>query len=210
MAAATAIPLQNRVTCPHCWQVFPPEKALWVASHPDLLGDPRLGRDQSQRFLPTRFTVDGAAMDSRGFPCHQLACPNCHLAIPRAMFEMRPLFLSIFGAPASGKSYFLASMTWQLRKVMPTCFALDFGDADPLSNHRLHEYEQLQFLNPDPDALVAIEKTETHGDLYDTVLFGDQAISFPRPFLFKVSPLPQHPNFATAASIDQGSRYTPA
>ena len=136
-----AIPLRNRVTCPHCWNVFPPEQALWIAQHPDLIGDPRLGDQQQQRFLPTRFTVDGAAIDSRGFACHGLACPRCHLAVPRPLFETEPLFLSILGAPACGKSYFLASMTWQLRKVLPKNFSLAFGDADPVSNDRLHGYE---------------------------------------------------------------------
>ena len=54
-------------------------------------------------------------------------------------------------------------------------------------NHRLHEYESQQFLNPDPDALVLIEKTETHGDPYDTVLYGDQAINYLRPFVFTLA-----------------------
>ena len=116
----------------------------------------------------------------RGFACHALACPNCHLPIPRPLLEMEPMFLSILGAPASGKSYFLAAMTWKLRQTLPKHFALAFGDADPISNHRLHEYEEMQFLNPDPDALVAIEKTATQGDMYDSVLFGEQAISFHR------------------------------
>jgi hypothetical protein len=35
------------------------------------------------------------------------------------MLEMEPLFLSILGAPASGKSYFLTAMTWQLRQALP-------------------------------------------------------------------------------------------
>src|SRR5437763_742231 len=157
--ASISIPLRNRVTCPHCWHVFAPENALWVAQHPDLVGDPRLGADQPQRFLPTRFTVEGAALDSRGFACHGLACPHCHLSVPRAMFEMEPVFLSVLGAPASGKSYFLASMTWMLRSTLPKHFGLAFGDADPVSNNRLQEYEELQFLNPNQDALVAIEKT---------------------------------------------------
>ena len=58
----------------------------------------------------------------------------------------------------------------------------------------LHEYEELQFLNPNPNALVAIQKTETQGDLYDTVLFGDQTINYPRPFMFTLQPAAQHPN----------------
>src|SRR4051812_13981506 len=200
-AIRASIQLRNRVTCPHCWNIFPPEQALWIAQHPDLVGEPRLGDDQHQRFMPTRFTVDGAALDSRGFACHGLACPRCHLAVPRSLFETEPLFLSILGAPSCGKSYFLASMTWQLRKVLPKNFSLAFGDADPVSNDRLHGYEGLQFLNPDQDALVAIEKTETQGDLYDTVLFADQAVSYPRPFLFTVQPRDIHPNYQKFSRI---------
>ena len=145
-----------------------------------------------------RFTVQGAAIDSRGFACHGLACPKCHLAVPRPMFEMRPLFVSILGSPASGKSYFLAAMTWRLRQVLPKQLLVAFNDA-PSANHRLHEYESLQFLNPNQDALVALEKTETQGDLYDTVLFGDQAVSYPRPFAFSLLPSEGHPNFNVSA-----------
>ena len=198
-----AIKLRLRVTCPHCWHVFSPQQALWVSQHPDLIGDQRLGADHQQRFLPTRFTVDGAAIDARGFACHDLACPNCHLSVPRALLEMKPVFLSILGAPASGKSYFLASMTWRLRQLLPRQFALNFGDADPVSNQRLQEYEALQFLNSNQDALVAIEKTQTHGDLYDTVLFGDQAVNFPKPFLFSLTALEQHPNFAVPRRLSR-------
>jgi len=125
------IRLRPRVTCPHCWNVFPPEQALWVAEHPDLVGDVRLGAEHPQRFLPTRFTVGGAALDNRGFPCHELACPKCHLRVPRPMFEIRPIFLSILGSPACGKSYLLASMVWRMRSVMPKRFALGFHDAAP-------------------------------------------------------------------------------
>lgn len=195
--------LQARVTCPHCWHGFPPDQALWISQHPDLIGDQRLGKDQQCRFLPMRFNIDGAAIDERGFTCHELACPQCHLPVPRALFEMEPFFLSILGAPASGKSYFLASMTWQLRKILPKFFGLGFGDADAASNHRLQQYEGLHFLNPDQAALVAIEKTETHGDLYDTVLFGDQAVSYLRPFLFYLTPLTAHPNFNKAAAVSR-------
>ena len=54
------------------------------------------------------------------------------MSVPRALLEMKPVFLSILGAPASGKSYFLASMTWRLRQLLPRQFALNFGDADPV------------------------------------------------------------------------------
>jgi hypothetical protein len=113
---------------------------------------------------------------------------------------MPPVFLSILGAPASGKSYFLAATTWRLRKVLPKRFSLGFSDADPVMNHRLQEYESLQFLNPKQDELVAIEKTEVQGDPYDTVLFGDQRVSYSRPFVFSVMPLEGHPNQGAAAT----------
>jgi hypothetical protein len=197
------ITLVNRVTCPHCWNVFPPDRALWISQHPDLLGDPRLGSEQPIRFLPTRFNIEGAAIDARGFPCHGLACPKCHLTVPRALFEMGPMFLSILGAPACGKSYFLAALTWQLRSVLPKHFSLTFSDADPISNHRLHEYEELQFLNPDANALVELKKTEEQGDLYDTVLFGEQPVSYPRPFMFTLRPADSHPNSGASGKLSR-------
>ena len=186
---SAGISLLRRVACPHCWETFGPEKTLWIAQHPELLGDVRLGPDQPLRFLPTRFNLQGAALDSHGFACHETACPSCHLPVPRAFYEMPPVFLSVLGGPASGKSYFLASMTWRLRQMLPKHFALGFNDADPAWNHRLQEYESMQFLANDPDALVVIEKTQTHGDSYDTVLFGEQTITYPKPFVFSLLPL---------------------
>jgi len=187
------------VSCPHCWATFSPDQSLWIAEHPDLVGDPRLGADSPKRFLPSRFNLQGAAIDAHGFACHGLACPKCHLSVPRAFLEMPPVFLSILGAPACGKSYFLAAASWRLRRVLPKRFLLSFADADPAMNQRLQEYESLQFLNPNQDQLVAIEKTQTEGDLYDTVLFGDQRINYPRPFVFSVVPLKGHPNFEAAS-----------
>jgi hypothetical protein len=202
-ARASSLPLQSKVTCPHCWRQFSPEEVLWVSQHPNLLGDVRLGAEHQQRFLPTRFTVDGDAIDSQGFACQSLACPDCHLPVPRALLELPPLFISILGAPASGKSYFLASMTWQLRQTLTQHFSIAFGDADPGANRSLNEYEELLFLNSQQDELTAIRKTELQGDLYDTVLYGDQTVSYPRPFVFSLRPLPSHRNFATMAKLSR-------
>ena len=102
VAEAEPIKLLARVTCPHCWESFPPEQVLWISEHVDLLGDPMLGPERQQRFLPSRFTAHGDAVDARGMTCRSLACPHCHLPVPRAMLEMEPLFLSILGSPASG------------------------------------------------------------------------------------------------------------
>ena len=98
MAGATAsVDLRAQITCPHCWKNFPPDEVLWVAAHSDLMGDPMLPAEP-QRFLPSRFTVSGLAIDVRGAVCEHLACPNCHLHLPRAFLEMSPLFVSIFGS----------------------------------------------------------------------------------------------------------------
>ena len=199
----SAVELRAQVTCPHCWHDFPPENVLWISQHPDLIGDSRLGPDHQIRFLPTRFNVEGDAIDSRGFVCQSLACPRCHLPIPRALVELQPLFLSILGAPASGKSYFLTAMTWLLRQTLPRSFALSFGDADPASNRSLNEYEERLFLNEDQNRLAALDKTALEGDLYNTVLFSGQAVSYPRPFIFSLKPLDEHPNRQAVAKLSK-------
>jgi hypothetical protein len=195
--SASNVKLLSQVTCPHCWEQFAPENVLWISEHVELLGDPRLGPEQQQRFLPSRFTVDGDAIDARGMICRNLACPSCHLPLPRGMLEVEPLFFSILGSPASGKSFFLTTMTWQLRQVLPREFKVTFTDADPTSNRVLNECEESLFLNHDESKLIPlgnlIRKTELQGELYDTVAYGEQAVSYPRPFLFSMQPREGHP-----------------
>jgi len=197
--SSAPIRLLRRTTCPHCWCSFAPEEVLWVSSHTDLLGDPLLGPEQLQRFLPTRFDAEGNALDAQGFPCHLLACPRCHLSVPRALLESEPVFLSILGMPACGKSYYLTALTWQLRQLLPKRFGLSFADADPIANRSLNEYEELLFLNSQSDQLIPladlIRKTELQGELYDTVMYGNQSVSYPRPFLFSLQALENHPKY---------------
>lgn len=157
-------------------------------------GDPLLGENAQRRFLPTRFNVHGNAFDAAGHICHELACPHCHLKLPRMMLEMPPLFFSIIGTPSSGKSYYLASLTWQLRQSMPKHFALAFTDGDPDANRILNQYEEIQFCNPNPDELVKLAKTQVTGDLYDSVKKGDHWVNYPRPFMFAIRPLEHHPS----------------
>lgn len=180
--------LRSQIICPHCWHSFSPEDILWIAVHPDLHSDPRLP-DEPQRFLPTRFNETGDALDLRGMPCRRLACPRCHLEIPRAFLELAPFFVSIFGAPSSGKSYFLAAMTWRLRKAMRDTFGLDFADADPQFNGVLTRYEELLFLNPKANSYAELPKTDQQGQTYQKVLFGKHEWYYPKPFTFTVRPI---------------------
>jgi hypothetical protein len=195
--------LVSRVTCPHCWYQFTPDKTLWVSQHSDLMGDPVLGAEKPRRFLPVRFTVDGRALDARGAVCQSLACPQCHLILPRSVLEADPLFLSIIGGPQTGKSYFLASMTWELRSKLPAAFAVAFSDADTVTNQQLNDYEATLFLPEDADRLTGIAKTDTTGAGYDQTMIGGHAVILPKPFLFNVRPMPQHVHAAHSAKISR-------
>ncbi len=185
--------LRAEVTCPHCWNKFAPHEIRWISAHPDLTGDEKVGEDAQLRFLPSRFNFSGQAIDMKGVACSDLACPNCHLKVPRALLEMKPLFFSILGAPGSGKSYYIASMVWALRKMLSQYFLLSFGDADPISNQVLNDYEEKLFLNPNPDELVALPKTEKEGDLYQGVSINERTVWFAKPFVFSIQPDSDHP-----------------
>jgi hypothetical protein len=192
--------LVGNVICPHCWHKFAPEEVLWVSEHTDLFGD-TLVKSENQRFLPSRFTPQGDAVDAMGLVCRSLACPQCHLSITRGLLESEPLFLSMLGAPASGKSFFLAAATWRLREVFTNSFGVTFQDADPAANLALNAAEESLFLNPNPDRIslptALIKKTDLEGDLYDTIAYhaanGTHNITYPRPYLFSLQLHDRHP-----------------
>lgn len=192
-----------RVTCPHCWHRFAAEDTLWVSAHPRLYGDARLGQDVQRRFLPSRFDPSGNAIDSQGSICSEVSCPKCHLVIPRNVFEMECLFYSILGSPGSGKSHLLATTTWTLRQTLGRCFKLSISDADPESNRQLNESEERLFFSEFPDKLTAIPKTQKEGELYQPVQFGDETIWYPRPFVFTVQPLADHPQSDRRAELSR-------
>lgn len=192
--------------CPHCWSSFPPEDVLWIAAHAELLGDLRLGPEHAMRFLPSRFNAQGNAIDARGFACNSLACPRCHLFLPRAFLEAPPYFVSVLGAPASGKSFYLTALVWQLRRTLHERFNITFLDIDPQANKTLNEYEQALFLRPDGMRPVStaelIRKTELQGEQYDFVSDGEQIIQYPRPFLFAM----QGPSNSERSKLTFGER----
>jgi len=196
--------LMRRIRCPHCWHQFRTEDIAWVAKHEDLRGDPVLGDGALLRFLPSRFNPEGEALDSRGLTCQQLACPVCHLTIPRAFLEMEPLIFSLIGVPASGKSYFLASMTWGLSQLLPTKLQLAFNDVDPGGNQTLTDYVSRLFLQSDAELPVGIDRTDINNDVtYIQVQLSGQAVRLPRPFLFMLRPTGQHPDAAKPHKADR-------
>lgn len=196
--------IKSQISCPHCWHEFSTDQILFISESPDLLGDVKLGDIEQMRFLPSRFGLDGAALDSQGLPCHKHACPNCHLQIPRSLLSTSSFFISIAGAPASGKSYFFTSMIWKLRKTMTRKFCMNFTDADPAMNKRIREYEAMQFLGGnDPNTPVAIEKTDVTGDIYNTTLIDGFQTSLAQPFSFTITPLPSYPFPQYAKQVTQ-------
>lgn len=207
--------LVNEITCPNCWHKFPPESSLYISTSVNLTGDPRLTNpNELRRFKPTRFTPNGAALDEEDGRCRELACPNCHLFIPRALIEKKkPLFFSIIGKPAAGKSVFLAAMMNQLRRTLPQHFEIGITEPHAPSNGLIHYYEDLLFGNPDPDSHVILPKTpEVQGDdlppndpfrLYRRVRFGQTERDYPRPMFFQVTPKTGHPYADSSGSRTQ-------
>lgn len=199
------VKLRETVTCLHCWSKFRPTEVVWQSVHRDLLGDPLLGPDEQMRFLPTRFTVERNAIDPRGQTCFDIACPRCHLPLPKSLLERSPLFVSILGSPACGKSFYLAALASTLRRDLPARFRLDFRDADTVSNQVLVDYEEHIFLHENPDVPTSlgdlIPKTQLGGNLYNTVTYGQQTVSYPRPFSFSFEPTSDHPNLGMGGSL---------
>ena len=188
----------SKTICPHCWSTFDPLDVLAIASHSSLRGDLRAGPDEMFRFPPSAFAPDCTPLDPRGRPAPLLACPNCHLQVPEALLSLEPLFVSILGSPGCGKSFYLAALTWEARRILPTGFGISFTDADPAANLTLTEYEKAVFLPAHADRPVPlgnlIQKTQLEGQgLYSAVTYADHSVRYPRPFMFTLRPGAGHP-----------------
>ncbi len=182
----------GKVTCPHCWHHFPVEDTLFVARHRDLVGDPVLGQDAPLRFLPSRFTPQGNAIDPEGLESPDRACPRCHLRLPASSYDCGSLFLSIVGAPGSGKSYYLTSAIWEMRTLLSREFCFLFADADAQTNQWLNAYEETLFVGGSPDKPVYLKKTELQGEAYTPVVLEGMPVLLPRPSIFTLRPTDRH------------------
>jgi hypothetical protein len=190
------------VVCPNCWFKFQPKDVLFISMHPSLVGDPVAGADEFTRFVPDRFTLNWEALDKKGVPTTQIACPHCHLPLPEPAVEVRPMFISIVGSPASGKSYFLTAMTWELRRLLPLRFTLGFQDADLVTNSVLQDNENQLFRNPRPEIPIEIAKTQTDDSrLHKRVRINGVDIRYPVPFQFLLWPMEKHVRFGEPHQI---------
>ncbi len=193
--------LLAQLTCPHCWHACRADELPWVATHPELRGDPKLGPDEGWRFTPTRFAPSSEAVDPFGGLCTEFACPRCHCTMPPILLERPMSIYSIAGAPASGKSCYLVSALREMRRLFATTFSLAVIDADPASSAPLRRQEEALFMARDPDQPVALAKTELADGPYRSVMMEPgAAVLLPRPFVFVVRPQGAHPNAAAAES----------
>jgi hypothetical protein len=177
---------EKKVICPHCWSGFYSDKAMYISQHEELFGDPVLG-DVPMR-VPAGEAVrsrDGSkVLDSKGWEMFERACPICRLQIPLEMLSQRPKFISIVGAPGSGKTYFLTVMLHQLRKTLAKQFKYTLELCDTHDKQLLVANEKKLFAPLDPTTPVMLEKTqEQGGDLYNTVQLDGVSVQLPKPFM---------------------------
>ncbi len=205
MAQLTAPRLVKQIRCINCWNSFPPEDLVWVSESRQLFGDQLLGPEHPPRFSTLRFSPEGDGIDAYGARCTEVACPRCHLTLPRDLIFYKPFFVSVLGSPACGKSFFLAAMTWKLRSLMPQVFSLDFTDADRVSNQALSDYERSIFMSTKPNQPTPvghlIPKTQLQGAQYNAVLLRGQSTLLPKPLSFCISPTVGHPNLSTSSQF---------
>jgi len=181
---------EQKVVCPHCWNTFYPDQAHYISSHAELVGDPVAGDFEQTRFAPNQTTRDreGHALDPKGSRMVDRACPRCHLQVPRDLLLQRPIFLSVVGAPRSGKTYFLTSMIHELRRELSRFLGFSLLDADSYDVKAFLQYESALFFNSDPNSLTFLKKTEESGGLYNRVRLDGGEVVLPKPFIFSLRP----------------------
>lgn len=177
--------LVNQVQCPSCSNSFRPENIRFIAEHVSLQGDRIAGPLEGLRFRASRFDLDGNAIDMEGRVCTRVACPSCHIEMPRALIESPTCFISIVGAPGSGKSCLLGAASWSLRKSAGQ-YGCSWVDVEPRLNSLLHGYESGLF--GAGGAMRKPLKTEVSGgDWYHQIQVGSRIESLPKPMFFRIA-----------------------
>lgn len=179
-------PEHGELLCPVCWQRFTLADIMNIASHPDLRGDSLLGEDAMQRFWATSFNDKGQALDAKGVPCTDFACPHCRRRLPAFFLKLRQRIFSIVGAPSSGKSYYLAALLQQLEQSLPREYGLTFRDADPTCNAIINDMRKRLFSASSPEEAY-LTKTDLEGALYETLPRHGRMTRLPKPFIYTIS-----------------------
>lgn len=177
----------GNVICPHCWYRFCSEDILYIAAHPSLMGDPVLGPGAMKRFAPVKFNAIGQALDDMNQVTSQTACPRCRLKIPLTVLDEPTYYFSLVGAPASGKSYYLATLLHTLRSYMPNKFGTTLLDVDPEMNQVPGSYEEVLFHSSRRQEVAVLPKTQQTGDDFVNVVELDNVpVHLPKPFIYEL------------------------
>ena len=184
-------------TCPNCWATFEPGDAFFIASHPELVGDPILGEHVRKRLAPREVQREGNVIkDPKGFPVEDRACPACRLQVPTEMLFKQPLFMSMAGAPKSGKTYYITALIRALRQQLPRDFNFNFEYAISDDIKAIDELIS-RLYESKTDEPIFLEKTDlTGGAIYNQIVVEGQKIDLPKPFLFALRPTPSNIDFA--------------
>lgn len=190
--------VEANVVCPHCWHEFFPDQAYWISQHNGLRGGDVVLVDPgaAMRFAPHEVQRhrDGSVVDPKGMKMIERACPVCHLQIPRDVLAHRPFFLSVVGAPRSGKTYFLTAMMHWLGNDLARYFGFTLRPSDSHEVKAFVDYDECLFGTQDPNQLINLPKTEEAGNLYNRVRLSNVAVQLPKPFIFSLEP--------TSANLD--------
>ncbi len=186
-AEEAKVELGESFMCPYCRTVSAIEDVLAVSVSPGLMGDPVLGEGEQMRFLPSQFTGTGLAVDSDGGSCTEIACPRCHMSLPRMLLETPQIVMSVVGAAGAGKSVFLASSMWQCRQKLSRLFGVSFMDLDPVANRWINAYEEKLFFQENETALQQIEKTDLQAsNVSRSIMLDGDHVLIPLPSFFSL------------------------
>ena len=179
-------PDQGELTCPVCWLHFDAEDVMHVATHPELKGDPVLGQDAATRFHASRFDELNRALDPKGSPCTEFACPHCRRELPPDFIAAEAHIISIVGDAAAGKSYYLATLTKLLPELLFREMGVVFQDANPAGNAKINNLKNTLFGAKKPEEAV-LAKTELEGDMYERCTRYEREVQMPSPFVYSIS-----------------------
>lgn len=182
----TVDPDKGDLTCPVCWLQLDTEDIMHVATHPDLYGDSVLGDDAATRFHATRFDEHSRALDPKGSPCIEMACPHCRHVLPPEFTDSPARIISIVADSGGGKSYFLAVLSKCLPETLFREMNVVFQDANPMGNAKLSDLRTALFNANDPSEAI-LARTVMEGEMYARCIRYGREVQMPFPFIYSLS-----------------------
>lgn len=146
----------DKTVCPYCFNSFSKSKVLWRCNSGKCIRPAALETDEvyaeyhniasaAEKRMP--HIIEGAKpkkgfarCDKCGDDTNQMICPVCHSVLPRTDEN---IIISVIGAPASGKSYYVGTLIRQLRNYMSS-----FGCSVRFTNEESRRMYEDRFETP--------------------------------------------------------------